>query len=245
MTDMQDIQKLYEINGYKIYKTEDSSYSLQDLNFSSHEFMHHRGGAYTETQLVYGELIRKVLDLDNTHFFVFGLGCGYIEIILALDCIKRNIHNISLTSVEKSEFLVSQFKEFFINEKENLTSEIARQIILLDYADISLKQLKKTLRDWYQSSRFQILSDVKEVQSGRDRFNGICFDAYSSQTDKNLWTENFLEEFLNNHAADNCIFSTYACTGNLSRALKKYHFNLEKKPGFKGKRERTWAERRI
>ncbi|MEI7974213.1 MAG: MnmC family methyltransferase, partial [Bdellovibrio sp.] len=58
-----------------------------------------------------------------------------------------------------------------------------------------------------------------------------------------LWSEDFLIQWLTEKTEKKAVFVTYACTGSLKRALKKTGFNREEFAGFGGKRESTLAWR--
>lgn len=50
-----------ETQRFALVLTADGSPTIRDLTSPQQECMHHRGGAYQETQYVYGEAIRAVL----------------------------------------------------------------------------------------------------------------------------------------------------------------------------------------
>ncbi len=74
-------------------------------------------------------------------------------------------------------------------------------------------------------------------------FHCLLYDAFSNRTSPELWTEDFLNLFIQKFAAKTCAFATYAATGALKRALKQNGFEVLKTPGFAGKRESTLAIR--
>jgi tRNA U34 5-methylaminomethyl-2-thiouridine-forming methyltransferase MnmC len=76
------------------------------------------------------------------------------------------------------------------------------------------------------------------------RFNCIAFDAFSSKSTPELWTRDFLDHFLASACDDSCVLSTYACTGNLKRALIDAGFELRIREGYASKRDSTLAVRK-
>ncbi len=74
-----------------------------------------------------------------------------------------------------------------------------------------------------------------------DQFDIILYDAYSNNTSQDLWTEEFLNQFLTKSSSDCCSFATYAATGACKRALKLNGFKLQPKTGYAGKRESILA----
>lgn len=71
----------------------------------------------------------------------------------------------------------------------------------------------------------------------------ICYDAFSQKTNNPLWQKEFLEKFIHDHAEEDCVFTTYACTSVLKKVLTEKKFQLIKRPGFFGKRDSTLALR--
>lgn len=77
---------------------------------------------------------------------------------------------------------------------------------------------------------------------GQKKFNVIFYDAFSSNTQSELWSEEFLNKFIIQFSDPNfCIFSTYAKVGSLNRSLKNNQFQFIAKKGFANKRESTLA----
>jgi len=73
-----------------------------------------------------------------------------------------------------------------------------------------------------------------EVEAGE--FELIYFDAFSPETQPELWTEEIFTR-LNASLAPGGILVTYCCKGTVKRAMKAAGFSIEKLPGPPGKRE--------
>jgi tRNA U34 5-methylaminomethyl-2-thiouridine-forming methyltransferase MnmC len=58
-----------------------------------------------------------------------------------------------------------------------------------------------------------------------------------------LWNQDLLEAMIEFLAGPKCVFASYASRTVLKKALKKFGFKLEKRAGFAGKREATFAVR--
>ncbi len=236
------------------------------------ETMHHRGGAYSETQLVYGEALRWLLKTSSEKNFSnvysglsIGLGLGYNELLWADECLKNGIaaKETFFTSFESEDILKHNFLEFL--KKESDPSGVYQQILKFFFERRVLNDSisegksstisKITWKDYIQEVR-EFLSDMESDQRWilkgtlssqaefHQQFNIIFYDAFSSKTSPELWEETFLNRFFKETTSnDICIVSTYACTGALKRALKNNLFNVEIKEGFLSKRDRTWATR--
>jgi len=103
-------------------------------------------------------------------------------------------------------------------------------------------QIKDFLSQQNQNNNFRIHNDILNFTENK-RWHVMCFDAFSKKSSATLWTEEFLNSFLENHTHADCVFTTYACTSQLKRVLKKHGFSLINRPGFAGKRESTLAMR--
>lgn len=239
----------FEQFGFYLEITNDGSPTLR-LSSGS-ERMHHSAGAAAETKYIYGSNIEKGLELflkgqladKDFNTAVVGLGLGYIEMCWAMALLKNKVEvdlKINFESYENSEIL----KTGFLNWIEEDKSESLYDLILekLD-PQASRPAIKKIIKDSLNLNS-KICGDFfKYKEQSLIKFHIICYDAFSQQTENRIWQENFLNEFLKEKAAVDCIVTTYACTGNLKRALAQNDFVLIKRPGFDGKRDSTLAVR--
>lgn len=209
------------------------------------ESMHHSGGAALETQYIYKTPIEWALKhLNKSHVHVLGLGLGYIEISWAIECIKRSkITKIesSLTSFEVDSGLIDNFQNWLnnANSDDSVYDLVCKH---LD-ADILVGEVKQLLLQNFDKNPIQgdLLTNYKSTKKA----NVICFDAFSNKTTQELWSAEFLNEYIQSSAEENCIFTTYACTGVLKRTLKSNDFELIHRYRFKGKSDSAFAVRGI
>lgn len=212
------------------------------------ESMHHSGGAATETQYIYKTPIEWALGLLNEcHVHVVGLGLAYIEISWAIELAKLNKHKkiqSSLTSFETELSLVKNFEGWLRKQKVNSDSfEVYDQICNYLKPEASIADIKSILLN--NLEKIKVKGDLRVDYKNSQKAHVICFDAFSSKTSQELWSESFLNEYLKTSAEENCVFTTYACTGVLKRALKDNGFKLHERLGFKGKRDSTFAVRGV
>ena len=225
--------------------TQDGSPTLKMPNGG--ESMHHSGGAALETQYIYKTPIEwafKHLGEVNVH--VVGLGLGYIEISWAVEFLKtRKFKNCQsrLTSFEVELELVENFKSWFLQSTKTSETKLDIYNTICQHLDseVPINDIKQILSKNYENS--EILNDLFIDYKKSNKAHVICFDAFSSKTTQNLWSEDFLNKYINQCAEEDCIFTTYACTGVLKRALKNNGFVLNERLGFKGKRDSTFAVR--
>lgn len=212
------------------------------LKIQDGESMHHSGGAAAETEYIYKTPLRFMFEnLNYSNVHVVGLGLGYIEISWAIEYIKilsQKPHLSVLQSFEVETQLCDEFMRWVLSEKSEVT--VYDQICHYLDSEMDPRKIKKVLADNFLNH--PIRGDLIAHYSKSINPNLICFDAFSSKTSQELWTEDFLNEYLKT-CHENCIFTTYACTGVLKRALKLNHFTLFPRLGFKGKRDSTFAVR--
>ncbi|MGZ3692194.1 MAG: MnmC family methyltransferase, partial [Pseudobdellovibrio sp.] len=203
------------------------------------ESMHHSGGAAAETEYIYKSVIEKSLQVKpGARLGVVGLGLGYIEISWALAVIKNNlqIDPPSVVSYEIDEELKIKFKEWC--ERRDLKTFIYDQMVEALETGFDHELIKNLIT---QKTEFKgdLLTDYEKDKS----LNIVCYDAFSSKTTAALWSEDFLNQFIQKACAEDCVFTTYACTGVLKKVLKENGFILLTRLGFKGKRDSTLAVR--
>lgn len=114
-------------------------------------------------------------------------------------------------------------------------------ILVCAHFKITPHELKIFLSQLKEKNQFVLREWLTENTVFTQTFGVIFFDAFSNQSTPELWTEDFLVQFLARASANKCGFATYAATGALNRALKLSHFIRHSQPGFSGKRESTRA----
>ena len=266
---MVHILKLGQVDfPYNWVVTKDASMTLK-MESEDTEWMHSLHGAYSESQYIYGEAIRTALTmaqslgLKEISLMSMGLGLGYVELIVALEGLKSGI-KVQIESFEKDPLLETLFKEnlkLVINElqESQRISELASPLypsqsffkdhflsfFQKDYDDSNLISASQNLlKDHHLDLKGEIsLETLVDLPS---KYNLILYDAFSSNTQSSLWSDEFLHELIGNHSdLKLCVFTTYAKVGALNRALKTNSFEILSKKGFAFKRESTLATRNL
>ena len=237
--------------------TSDKSPTLRLKTSSSDklESMHHSGGAATETSYIYTEPLKKTIkrwpfeDLKELNIAVVGLGLGYIETSLVGLLQKENFSLATgLTSFEKESVLIEEFKNFFDQSHKNSIHQKMFQSVseINNYDENKLFDLMKVvIKNEHLQFRLDLKTELNNTTISAQKFHYIAFDAFSQKTDHPLWKEDFLDNFINQTAEPDCLFTTYACTGTLKQVLKKHGFRLIPRLGFQGKRDSTLAVRGV
>lgn len=235
--------------GFTLEKTQDGSPTLRRhqatrSDFPDGESMHHSGGAWAETLYIYQPVIEKIknLKIQEPAFLSVGLGLGYVELLIAKEYLGQDVR---ISSFE----IVPELREYFVKWicDENLSEEIQSTYDLVghfvsDADSAKLKNIKRHLRNLRENKKWFIQGALEEAQSPFPH-HGIMYDAFSKAVSPHLWQPDFVVNFLNQWGAENCVLSTYSCTGEFKRALKSAQFELQIKLGFKGKRNSTFAVR--
>jgi len=226
---------------YAIEMTEDGSPTMR---IDSGESMHHSGGAWAETLYVYGAALRWALsktDSSSMRICNVGLGLGYNELLVAALCpqIER------LFSFEVESRLVESFEDNLSSISDAYFQNILTQVnAVFPAIDPCLRLL-----EWRSGGRWRVFPEGLGpdffAQAQKQMDWTIClYDAFSAQTNPELWEEEFLVQFLASQAGNQfAVFATYACRGSLKRALRRSSFQVLERPGFQGKRNATFAVR--
>lgn len=205
------------------------------------ESMHHSGGAAAETEYIYKSVIEAAVQrLPDIKLAIVGLGLGYIEISWAIACLKQKSNLQSrFISFETEDVLKNKFLAWLGNEDPAIYDEVCHAL----GASENIEQIKELIKNNPEPDPFK--GNLVSNYDKNNSYNVICFDAFSKKTSEDLWTEEFLTQFLARAAHPDCIFTTYACTGTLKRALKYNGFQLIDRFRFKSSRESTLAVRGV
>lgn len=234
---------------FHILKTKDQSPTCftSSTEKGEAETMHSSQGAFTETDYVYGTAIQKTLDnpKEQYHFLNLGVGIGYNELSIICYCIKNQIPALKchISSYEFYSELSHSLIEFYQKDKEHSFLGCYHNEILELYSEffeIKTTVIKNFARDLISSKNWIMNGPINESFKLNSQIDCYLFDAYSSNTDPQLWELNFLNKLLS-YSAETSVFSTYAATGDLKRCLKSNGFSTPKRKGFAFKRESTLA----
>ncbi|MES2856820.1 MAG: MnmC family methyltransferase [Bdellovibrionota bacterium] len=227
--------------------TDDGSRTLRlGQGDGTSEAMHSLKGAFSETDYIYGTAIRTALERSlPLSVLSMGLGLGYVEILAA--ALWRRSGAAGTLRGESFE-IVPELREYFLawmSEREVPTDFKITYDDILDRTAtefaVDRAQIKSDLQNAIERGEWLIREALDSETQFTHQFSAICFDAFSSKSTPDLWSEEFLNAFFAKTASDNCVLSTYACTGALKRALKAQGFTVTIRQGFSSKRDSTFA----
>ncbi len=208
------------------------------------EPMHSVEGAFSETQYIYQPTVALAFKHCGAPSFIsLGLGIGYNEILIACESLVQKKPPTLVRSFE----LVAKLRDYFIawiKQDASPLNSVYDQILDF-YAEkyaLSEVEILKQLQNFLRQGILSVEGAV-DLKSDLSLANGILFDAFCGKTSPDLWTPEFLNHFFKHTAADPCFMSTYACTGDLRRALTASGFEVEKRKGFAFKRDSTFAQK--
>lgn len=207
------------------------------------EHMHALEGAFTETQYIYQPTIEKAFQaVSRPVFLSLGLGIAYNEILSAFEALHLKKTPELIASYESVAGLRAAFTDW-LREHPTPLAPVYDQILKL-YARKYERpggEAKALLLELFKNGKLQILGAVENEKPPVS--HAILFDAFSNKTSPQLWTPEFLEVFFEKASAAPCFVSTYACNGNLKRALKKNGFVLAIQKGFGKKHQSLFAHK--
>ncbi len=242
---MQESRAMSENNIYQPVETADGSPSLEWA--ASGEAMHNRQGAFSETLVIYGQAIKDSIELTgSTSVLSVGLGLAYNEVLAATLHLKHKSESFKLLSFEANQDLRDQWLNWAFEKMETELANTYNKILMLCSEEYSVdsREVKKFLKSAYINQQAQLREQLGTQTQFSDKYSCVLYDLFSSHTAPEYWSEEFLFSFFDKTCADQCIVSTYAAKGNLTRSLNKLGFNVEKPEGFGGKRNRTYATRK-
>ena len=233
---------------YLFYKTKDDSISvsLKSENYST-ELMHSVDGAFSETIYLYSDVLKYALNNSiEIVFLSLGLGIGYIEILVCAYVLKNFPgKKFTLFSFEKEDDLRIFFQKFIFEEEiPAVFQEAYTQILNLFcvHYEINYVELKNEIRNRIKNNEIIFYGEYNLQTNLEAPINGLFFDAFSINTSPELWTDDLIEKILNS-CATHAAFATYAARTQLKKLLVSHDFKLEKKKGYGGKKESTFAFR--
>lgn len=253
MSNRRGFAKTKHMQGFHFITTEDGSPSLR-LQISRgedeplSEAMHSLKGAFSETLYIYGTAIELAMKERFTpRVLSMGLGLGYVELLAAGLAVKNDVSDFGGESFE----IVPELREWFGTwlTGGEIPSEFAKTYDDIEgrtsrHLELKPGAAKAALAESILAGRWQVREALTPSTKFSGLFGAICFDAFSSKSTPELWSEEFLMSFLAKAGAPSCVLSTYACTGALKRSLRNSGFEVQIREGFSSKRDSTFAVRR-
>lgn len=218
-------------------RTADGSYTLFNEEIGEH--YHSAHGAVQESKHVFIEAgLKHAISLNPStpiSLLEIGFGTG-LNFLFSFAHAQENRVNLDYVGIEAFPLSIDLIEE--TGYHEYVSPEVWDKF-RLNYP--SALQQKQQLSEFVSLEIVQ--QKLQDFQS-KNLFDVLYYDAFSVRHQPEMWTDDMIAH------AGSClktggIFTTYAITGNLKRALKKCGFEIEKLPGAPGKREMLRAVKKI
>lgn len=234
----------FDPQDFQVLITEDGTPTLKG---ATGEPMHSLRGALSETQYIYGPVVQEVISKSwPPRFLSLGLGLGYVELVTLAMGAQQQLpwEKFYLHTFESEKYLRQCLQKFF--EGAPGSNPLYAKVLssVAEAFAMEPESLHRLGRRLLQTGVWVIDQALESpLEWSGEKFSGIFFDAFSSKSSPQLWTQEFLEDFLSTYAGSKCSLSTYAATGPLRRALAAQGFEVRRPPGFGGKRQCVRAVR--
>jgi len=232
-------------NRFVFLTTEDGSPTLQmTKNSGVSEKMHHFRGAFSESLYIYHKALQLIANQGLPLRAVsVGLGLGYNEMIWAAQTLTLDSKSMAESYLDSYEILpelIDQFRNWIHTgpvhpEFRKAYEEISNRVE--DTFHLTKGELRLALSQLETRRKLRLNGEFALTQRPQTSYNVILYDAFSRKMDPDLWEERDLIRFLAEWTESTSIFTTYASTGALKRALSQSGFIVEVRPGFGGKKE--------
>jgi len=233
---------------------EDGSHTL--FSAVSGECYHSIHGAYTESNHIFIQLGLLAHQKKTLRVLEVGFGTGLNAFLTAIEA-KFNDLKVSYIGLEpfpiSTELQQSlNYSAYILEKKRDEVSNadaIDREAMNASWFNHLFSFLHQS--GWSAPSQFEEcflfekrIEGILETSLPENSFDVIYFDAFSPETQAELWTAEVFEKCyrLLDH---NGILVTYCAKGVVKRALKAAGFVVENLPGPPGKREITRAVKSI
>ena len=209
----------------EIISTGDGSCTLRNEYFG--ETYHSINGAVAESMHIFINLGLKSFCNRNINILEIGYGTGLNALLTFIENQSLNnkifYHGIEKFPINKEAFLS------FVNH----TPDISQKLDI----DTAMKFCEGWNSEIEICPNFKLLkhqTDFKDFSPTR-KYDIIYFDAFSPDTQPEMWTLENLGKIINN-LVDDGIFVTYCCKGILKQNLRSLGMNVKRIQGPKGKR---------
>ena len=211
--------------------TKDGSHTLYSEKHREH--YHSTYGAIQESEHIFiAAALNTKLNQREIRILEVGTGTG-LNVLLSFLYSKSKDCNIYYEGVElypisQEEARLLNYSELSGLDMEVLTKIHSKKNVIVEIGD-----------NFHFLNRIE---DVKDASFRNNYFDIVYFDAFSPESQPELWTAEIFKKIYN-AMKDGGVLTTYSCKGVVKRAMKSAGFEIEKLPGPPGKREFLRATR--
>ncbi len=230
------------VNLFQLLQTADKSYTLYSKAYK--ETFHSQKGALTESKHVFLEgagVYEYLRQKKDVAILEVGFGTGLNFFLTADACSTAGVKLI-YTALEKELLEFSIIKELGYNQF------LAQPKILNNFLtwreDLSGALVIGEYEFIFENQQLNLcIGEATKYELGTDLYDAIYLDAFSPDTNPELWSASFLQK-LYQALAPKGRLSSYCVKGEVRRRMQDLGFKVEKRPGPpSGKREMLLASR--
>ncbi len=205
-----------------IFYTDDLSHSLFSNEFK--EAYHSQFGAISESEYIFIKNgIRNFINNNIVNVLEIGFGTGLNALLIYKWAVKNKI-KVNYYAIEKYPINIETIKKLNYPKLTNTNESVFVKMHENEEIDInSFFSFKKEI------------VDVKDIVLPNDYFNFIVFDAFSPDTQPEMWAVDIIKKVYNS-TAKNGILSTYSVKGIVKQNMRTAGYTVKRLKGPKGKR---------
>jgi len=209
-----------------IVLSKDGSHTLFSSRFGEH--YHSSFGAIQESMHIFIEAGLKSVTFQNSRLNVFEVGFGTgLNALLTFRHALLNDFSVNYYAVEAYPVV----NEVVTGLNYPVLLEVDQEV----FASMHHSSGKLTaITPFFNLALMPVR--LQDVQLESDYFDIVYFDAFSPDTQPEMWSVSCFEKIYKAMKRGG-VLTTYSCKGSVKRALKSAGFDIEKLPGPPGKRE--------
>lgn len=223
---------------HRLEATRDGSHTVYSRQFDQH--FHNPNGAVAESRYVFFEqnrLLDTLADTQQLTILEAGFGTG-LNLMLLMDYCRNQYPNTKIDYYSVEAYPLDPGTAKNLNYKDHLNEpEIAQEVISV------FDDLKSGMNHFSMAQHINLHlfnGFFADLSQENIQANFIFHDAFSPDTNPDLWTGNVFEK-LGKLSAQNVILSTYCAASKAQGAMAWAGWKVAKAQGALGKREMILA----
>lgn len=214
----------------ELYQTEDGSPTLYNVDLGEHYHSVH-GALQESVHIFLRDALEHRAEQDERSLSVLEVGFGTgLNALLTLLYAERRKRIVSYTTLERYPIDDNLVRRLNFNIDGYKQEDISRAVMELHSAPWGLPSALSPC-----FSLHKVKCDLT-LYAPQGSFDVIYFDAFSPETQPELWEEHIFSR-LYLATAPGGVLTTYCAKGEVRRRLQRVGYTVERLPGPKGKRE--------
>ncbi|MBK7173049.1 MAG: tRNA (5-methylaminomethyl-2-thiouridine)(34)-methyltransferase MnmD [Bacteroidales bacterium] len=213
----------------KLVMSEDGSHTLMSGVFKEH--YHSTHGAIQESRHIFLQAGYHYVhqEVNEIRLLEIGFGTGLNAL---LTCMESRLLHSRTCYITLEPFPITEESRKSLNYPSLLEQPDAQQYFSHMHEAAWAKE--QEISEWFRFTKLKV--GINEFQGESETFDLVYFDAFSPETQPEMWTEEVFGKLFLVLKPGGCLV-TYSCKGIVKRALRSAGFSIQKLPGPPGKRE--------